>query len=156
MTITFENDSEVIVYGLKKIIAYARRTQQVFVAQCFWWLASIIGLESRLVNHIDTIREREDVFGQAQSTERNPGVPDQDLHPPPIHPDRVLHIAREKSVSAVPRDLTEDQRLDLIIRCAEADIQESFRDRSIGQQGQVNPLPTTKTQFRKARKIKRL
>jgi hypothetical protein len=45
MTITFENDNDVIIYALEKIISYARRTQQIFVAQCVWWLASIIGLE---------------------------------------------------------------------------------------------------------------
>jgi hypothetical protein len=39
MTITFENDSEVIVYALENAIAHARRTQQIFVVQCMWWLA---------------------------------------------------------------------------------------------------------------------
>jgi len=41
MTITFENNDNVIIYALEKSIAYARRTQQIFVAQCVWWLASI-------------------------------------------------------------------------------------------------------------------
>jgi hypothetical protein len=45
MTITFENDNDVIVYGLEKVIADARRTQQLFVARCVWWLSSIIGLK---------------------------------------------------------------------------------------------------------------
>jgi hypothetical protein len=56
MTITFEHDSDVIVYALEKVISYARKTQQVFVAQCVWWLASIIGLEHGLVIHIDNQR----------------------------------------------------------------------------------------------------
>jgi len=57
MTITFENDNDVVLYALEKIIAYARRTQQIFVAQCVWWLASIIGLDKGLVVHINNLRE---------------------------------------------------------------------------------------------------
>jgi len=55
MTINFENDNDVIVYALEKIIAYARSTQQIFVAQCVWWLASIIGLDKGLTIHIDNL-----------------------------------------------------------------------------------------------------
>jgi len=62
MTITFENNNDVIVYALEKIIAHARRTQQVFVAQCVWWLVSIIGLEQGLVNYIDTIQSRQEII----------------------------------------------------------------------------------------------
>jgi hypothetical protein len=126
MTITFENDYDVIVYALEKVIAYARRTQQIFIAQCVWWIASIIGLESGLVNHIDTLREREGVFRQAQSTKENQIVPDLDQYHQQVHPDRVSQISREKSLSAIPRDLTEDQRLDQILESAESVIQESF------------------------------
>jgi hypothetical protein len=62
MTITFENDNDIIVYPLEKVISYARRTQQIFVAQCVWWLASIIGLEQGLVNYIDNIESRIKTF----------------------------------------------------------------------------------------------
>jgi hypothetical protein len=58
MTITFESDNNVIVYALEKVISYPRRTQQIFVAQCVWWLASVIGLEQGLVNYIDNLEER--------------------------------------------------------------------------------------------------
>jgi hypothetical protein len=61
MTVSFENDNDVIIYALEKIISYARRTQQIFVAHCVWWLASIIGLEQGLVNYIDNIQSRVDV-----------------------------------------------------------------------------------------------
>jgi len=57
MTITFENDNDVIVYALEKVISYARSTQQIFVDQCVWWLASIISLEPGLIIHIDNLRE---------------------------------------------------------------------------------------------------
>jgi len=53
MTITFKNDNNVIVYAFEKVISYAKRTQQIFVAQCVWWLASIIGLEPELIVYID-------------------------------------------------------------------------------------------------------
>jgi len=58
MTITFENDNDVIVYALEKIIAYAGSTQQIFVAHCVWWLASIIALEQGLTSYIDNLRSR--------------------------------------------------------------------------------------------------
>jgi len=61
MTITFENDNDSIVYSLEKIIAYARWTQQMFVAHCVWWLASVIGLEQGLIAHIDNLRIRSEV-----------------------------------------------------------------------------------------------
>jgi len=56
MTINFKNDDDVIVYVLEKIISYARDNQYIIVAQCVWWLASIIGIQERLVTHIDTLQ----------------------------------------------------------------------------------------------------
>jgi hypothetical protein len=91
MTITFENDDDVIVYALEKVISYARRTQQIFVAQCVWWLASIIGLERGLVVYIDNIQSRINVT---------------------IIPEKIPSVGR--SESPIPRDLAEDQRLDTI------------------------------------------
>jgi hypothetical protein len=58
MTVTFENDNDVIVYALEKVISYARSTQQIFVAQCVWWLAGIIRLEEALDNHVDSLHGR--------------------------------------------------------------------------------------------------
>jgi hypothetical protein len=156
MTVTFENDNDVIVYALEKIISHARKTQQIFVAQCIWWLASIVGLESGLVNYIDILRKREEVLSQDQSSEEVHRVPGQDQRCQQIHPDLLPQISRGEAVSTVPRDLTEDQRLDRILDSAERVIQESLRDRTIAQPGRINPLPTTKTQLKKARKIKYL
>jgi hypothetical protein len=156
MTITFENDNDVIVYALEKVISYARRTQQIFVAQCVWWLVSIIGLETGLVNHIDNLRKREDVLKQARVSEKRRDVPKQDQSSQQVHPDRVAQISVDRSVSAVPRDLTEDQRLNRILEEAEEVIQNSLRDRDAVSQNRVNPLPTTKIQLKKARKVKRL
>jgi hypothetical protein len=56
MSITFGNNNDVIAYALAKIICYARSNQYIFVAQCVWWLASIIGLQQELVIDIDHLR----------------------------------------------------------------------------------------------------
>jgi len=148
MTISFENDNDVIVYPLEKIIYYARRTQQIFVAQCVWWLASIIGLEQGLTIHIDNLQKRQNILIPTEEETETVGHQ--------IHPDQVAQVPRGKSVSATPRDLTENQRLDRILDSAERVIQDSFQDRSCLQRNRVNPLPQTKAQLKKARRIKRL
>jgi hypothetical protein len=58
MTITFENDSDVIVYTLEKIVFFARTNQYLFVANCAWWLAGVIGLDSELTTYIATLESR--------------------------------------------------------------------------------------------------
>jgi hypothetical protein len=159
MTITFENDNDVIIYALEKVISYARRTQQIFVAHCVWWLASVIGLEQGLIIFIDNIQSQVEVAvhseaNEAPSERQEACVPEQSIGQ--VHTDRIPNITQARSVSAVPRDLTEDQRLDRILDSAERVIQESFRDRSHLQYSRVNPLPSTKAQLKKARKTKRL
>jgi hypothetical protein len=141
MTVTFEDDNAVIVYALEKVISYARNTQQIFVAQCIWWIASIIGLEQSLIIHIDNIKKRESAVLLGESS----GI---------VHPDRIQQI--EKEVSPTPRDLAEDQHLDLVIQEAKKVLQDSSRDRRALQRNRVNPLPQTKTQLKTARKVKRL
>jgi hypothetical protein len=58
MTITFQNDNDVIVYALETITSYARNDQYIFVAQSVWWIPSIIGLQEGLVIHIDNLKVR--------------------------------------------------------------------------------------------------
>jgi hypothetical protein len=101
MPITFENNNDVIVYGLEKVISYARRTQQIFVAQCVWWLASIIGLEQGLIVHIENIQSRNPrevptAPRDAQEGLRNRETPN------------IVQSGRE--VSSTPRDIQEDRR----------------------------------------------
>jgi len=143
MTITFENQSDVITYAFERIISHARRTQQIFVAQCIWWLASIIGLGQGLVIHIDNLRARERLAPIGSQLEE-------------VHPDRIQQILSGWEVSTTPRDLTEDSRFDRILESAEKVVQESSRDRAIVQQGRVNPLPVVRSQLKKARKLKPL
>lgn len=61
MTISFENDNNVIIYALEKIISFAWENQYIFVAQCIWWIVSIIGLQSGLVIHIDNLAMRSEI-----------------------------------------------------------------------------------------------
>jgi hypothetical protein len=113
MTITFDNDNNVIVYALEKVISYARRTQQIFVAQCIWWLTSIIGPPQGLINHIDNVQSRaehadiadalpEDASSAATNT--NTGVTQSSLG-------LSKRILGQRGVSTMPRDLQEDSRL---------------------------------------------
>jgi len=134
MTITFENESDVIVYALEKIISYTRRTQQIFVAQCVWWLGLIIGLESGLVVRIDNLWKSKSV-----------GI---------IQPDSIQQIISERTISSTPRDLTEDLRIDQVLESAERCISSSERPRNTWQRNRVNSLPQSKNQLKKARKVK--
>ena len=59
MTITCENDNDIIVYALEKIVSYARELQHFFVGNCVWWIASVIGLDEQLRQHIDNLAERQ-------------------------------------------------------------------------------------------------
>jgi hypothetical protein len=102
MTVTFENDNNVIVYALEKVISYARRTQQIFVAHCVWWLASIIGLEQGLINHIDNIQSRVEVATAAEALPED--IPCAEV-------DRDTKINWNlRGVSITPRDIQEDPR----------------------------------------------
>jgi hypothetical protein len=134
MTITFENDNDVIIYALEKIVAYARRTQQVFVAQCVWWLASTIGLENGLITFIDSLPSRVVVT---------------------VVPEKVPSIGR--TVSPIPRDNQEDQRQDKVLKECEEYLKDSKRLREIAAlkatgkslTGFINPTAISKKQLRK-------
>jgi hypothetical protein len=91
------------------------------VAQCIWWLASIIGLEEGLVKYIDNQQQHQETtdqrshrlnIGGKQSSE-----PLRD-YSGRIHPDRVQQITTLCAVLSTPRDLTEDQRTDEILERA--------------------------------------
>jgi len=92
MTLTFENDNDVVVYALEKFISYARKNGYIFVAQSVWWIASIIGLTEGLVTHIDNLRIRSEAR-QVPTGE-------------------VGATSSIQQVSATPRDLQSDSRGD--------------------------------------------
>jgi hypothetical protein len=68
MTVIFKNNSDVIVYALEKIVSFARENQYLFVANCVWWIAGIIGLDSGLTIHIDNLELRRQLGPREVST----------------------------------------------------------------------------------------
>jgi len=104
MPVTFEKDSDIILYALECVISHARRTQQIFVAQCVRWLTSVLGLEKELVSHIDKLQGPKDTTFQER-----------------------LH----REVSATPRDLANDQRIDQVRDNTKKYLRESKRLREI-------------------------
>jgi hypothetical protein len=62
MTKTFASDADIIVYALEKIISFAREKQYLFVANCVWWIAGVIGLESGLITFIDNLESRKQAY----------------------------------------------------------------------------------------------
>jgi hypothetical protein len=105
MSISFKNDNEVIVYALEKIIPYARHNQHIIVAQCVWWLASIIGSQQGVVVYIDTLKKHFAIKFQGFSMGEIPC-------------DRMSLGPVIRKVSATPRDLAQnlctEQIVDLI------------------------------------------
>jgi len=118
MEITFENDSDVIVYALEKIISFARNNQYLFVAHCVWWISAIIGLETGLVIHIDNLKAR-------------------------------TLVTNNRAISSTPRDIARGSSPD---KQSSDYISDPLRRT---RKGRINPLPQTKNQLRKARRIKR-
>jgi len=86
MTITVENDNDIIVYALEQIIDYARKNQYIFVAQSVWWIASIIGLSEGLTVHIDNLRKRSEIH---QASVQEIGRLSSASTAPPKHKDKI-------------------------------------------------------------------
>jgi hypothetical protein len=148
MTVTFENDNDVIVYALEKIISYARKTQQVFVAQCVWWLASIVGLDQGLINHIDNLQSRIEVTDTSESVDPNSATTSGEFDKEQL---------RQKSISPVPRDIQEETRQDQVLKECEEYLRESRRLRDIAtlkskgttRTGRINPTRISKKTLKK-------
>jgi hypothetical protein len=154
MTITFETDDEVIVYAFEKVISYARRTQQVFVAQCVWWLVSLIGLEQGLVNYIDRLNERTiDSRNLIPEETNSPGDRDASITRRTVTEGNKVPLG----VSPTPRDLEEDKRTSTILEECEEYLKDSRRLREIAAlkatgrtlTGRINPTPISKKYLRK-------
>jgi len=155
MTITFENDNDVIVYGLEKIISYARENQYIFLAQSVWWIASVIGLQQGLIIHIDNLKNRETVISDTASKAISVARIDcNQKDEGKVHPDRIGQIDYEQEISDTPRDLAENQRLNNILDNAEQFLASSGRARNQWQLNQEDPLPQTKKQLCKNRRTK--
>jgi hypothetical protein len=135
MTITFENENDVIVYALEKIITYAKHNQYIFLAQRVWWIASVLGLQAGLVIHIDNIRARLEIA-----------------------------IVREDGPSTIRKSSegTKMDRQDKMLREYEEYLQDSRRLHDLetlkatgkSRTGQIHPLASLKESLRIARQKK--
>jgi hypothetical protein len=135
MTVTFENDNEVIFYALEMIISFARNSQQIFVAQCVWWLASIIGLEDALVNHIDTLHGQTTVRKEHTAKEVSDPVIQ---NTPEIQGTKVLEPKedhRDKILKECEEYLRDSRRLRRIA---------TLKSKGKTSTGRINPTPISK------------
>jgi hypothetical protein len=159
MTVTFENDNDVIIYALEKIIYHVRRTQQIFVAQCVWWLASIIGLEEALVDYIDKLHGRTTV--QKEHTTKEVSYPE--VRITPKLQDSRIQPDNPTSISPVPRYIQEDIRRDQVLIECEEYLKDSRRLREITAlkatgrtlTGLINPTAISKKHLRKKDRYER-
>jgi hypothetical protein len=145
MTVTFANGNDDIPYALERVMSYARKTQQIFVAQCVWWLAGIIGLEEALVNHIDKLHGRTAV--RKEHTTKEVSYP-------------VIQIPPEFQDPEV-QESKEDHQYKILKEC-EKYLKDSRRLREIAAlkatgktlTGFINPTAISKKQLRKKDRYK--
>jgi len=127
MTITFENEKDIIVYALEKSICYARDNRYIFLAQSVWWIASVIGLSEGLSTHIDNLRTRTQVYQSVLGAEQISAEPAKpsiaqdknsfDKFRSLIHPDRVSQVDTiDKGHSEVEISEPESDRATSIIQ----------------------------------------
>jgi len=174
MTITFENENDIIVYALEKIISYARDNHYIFIAQSVWWIASVIGLSEGLATHIDNLRirfeanlivaEEDKISKEKDSTiisSKRPNTAIQENH---IHPDRISQIGNKDSDdNEVDNSELESDRATFIIQSARRFVNKSRKERQAYKQkphvlsrtrsGKVPAKPLTKKQRNRLRAI---
>jgi hypothetical protein len=138
MPITFEDDKDVIVYALEKIIAFARSNQYIFLPQSVWWISSVIGLQEGLVIHIDNLKvqsdsERELFIQRVECVELNKPTTKETSSNLKIHPDRVIKIQATDSnhtdYDSESVSTTESNIQDKIIENCEAFLEHSKQER---------------------------
>jgi len=90
MTITFENDNDIIVYAFGKIISYAGDNQYIFLAQSVWWISSILKLQEELVIHIHNLKKQYRSSESSNKATKHSSLPG-------VHPSRVTRIQNSNS-----------------------------------------------------------
>jgi len=136
MTIRFENQNDVIVYALEKIIEHARRTQQIFIVQCVWWLVSIIGLEQGLINYIDNLYSQIEITVTSETMRGTSAKATKDISE--LCQDQVLEECEEY--------LKESRRLRDIA---------TLKSKGETQRGRINPTPISKRALKKRERYMR-
>jgi hypothetical protein len=94
MSLTFENENDVIVYALQKIIEFTRINQYLSVANCVWWIARVTGLDTGLTIHIDYLNSQ------------------WRIHHPASQPTRENFI---REISSTPRDIARSVSAESVI-----------------------------------------
>jgi len=176
MTITFENENNIIVYALEKIICYARKHQYIFIAQSVWWIASIIGLADGLTTHINNLRIRSEINpallkdNQLSSELEVAVVPpdnlDIDIKENHIHPERISRVTNiDSDISEDENNKSEPDQATLVVQSARRFINQSKKARKALKQkpcalsqtrsGKVSRKPLTKKQRNRLQAIPR-
>jgi hypothetical protein len=140
MTITFENDNDIIVYPSERILSYASDNQYIFLVQSIWWISSIIGLQQGLILHIDNLRNRSD-----NTTRRVSWEPHDIQH-------QSWEQARDSVVAGTNTIEPEPDQRDRILRECKEYLCDSRRLRDIAnlkatgksKSARINPLRSTK------------
>jgi len=176
MTLTFENEHDIIVYALEKIISYSRKHQYIFVAQSVWWIASVIGLSEGLATHIDNLRIQREVMTvstsitdqpENQETVKPRSIPSCSvvgLGTGLVHPDRIPQLDTAVNHSfEVENSEPELDRASLILQSASRFISQSRKDRralerkpcalSRTRSGKILAKPLTKKQWNRLQAI---
>jgi len=92
----------------------------------------------------------------ADIVQENSDEPESEGIPSRVHLTRIHQVPLSWGVSPTPSDLSEDERVDQILENTGLYLEQSIGPRNTWQRNRVNPLPQTKRQLKKARKIKRL
>jgi hypothetical protein len=110
MTVTFENQNDIIVYTPEKIICYATCNHNVIVALCIWWCAVIVGLQEWLIIHTNILRIQREVSHIPSTT---------NLTLATVHSNRVYHMLGPKLSDCNTSDLEEHSQDYIVKNCNE-------------------------------------
>jgi hypothetical protein len=155
MTLTFENDYNIIIYALEKILSFARRNQYIFLVQSVWWISSIIGLQQRLVTHINNLRclhssKDEPCSEEVSGVLRNlPEGTQNNLDFQGVLPDRISQVDKREDTES----------LDKIPKVSEESVNESVFERKRfdpvqhTRQGKVQPRKLAEKERRRLNTI---
>ena len=153
MTITFQNNNDVIDYALEKILSYARNNQYIFLARSVWWISSIIRLQQGLIIHIDNLKNRSKttvtivpIVREASAIPRDAQEKSRtivDLQH--IHPDRVSQVEGViDDISNLDLRNSEGSRVSQLLEWTEQFIQSSQKKRK-DYKKQKAPLSRTRS-----------
>lgn len=146
MTITLNNEADILLWTFIKLIATFRGKQYLFAAQRVWWISTLRGLYSALVNFIDN---------QRLPCEAESGG----IRQPTIASTNIQRLDDTGSIASHSEDL----RLDQVLEQANVRFGKSVADRDPyvtnpvrqTRDGRLNSSPSTNANLNKARWIKK-